>query len=49
MPFFSFRLGTFCDSMEEFDEFSDLPGVGARKLDKYGDGFLAVLSQNTPS
>jgi ATP-dependent DNA helicase RecQ len=25
------------------DEFSELSGVGARKLDKYGSGFLEVL------
>lgn len=27
------------------DEFGDLPGVGERKLEKYGDGFLRVLRQ----
>ena len=27
------------------DEFGELPGVGARKLDKYGSGFLVVLSR----
>ena len=27
------------------DEFGDLPGVGERKLEKYGDGFLQVLRQ----
>jgi ATP-dependent DNA helicase RecQ len=27
------------------DEFSELPGVGARKLDKYGSGFLVVLTR----
>ncbi|MDA0273572.1 MAG: HRDC domain-containing protein, partial [Proteobacteria bacterium] len=27
------------------DEFGELPGVGARKLDKYGSGFLAVLTR----
>jgi len=28
------------------DGFSDLPGVGARKLDKYGGGFLVVLTRH---
>ena len=27
-------------------EFGDLPGVGTRKLEKYGDGFLGVLKQS---
>ena len=27
------------------DEFSELPGVGARKLEKYGRGFLVVLTR----
>lgn len=27
------------------DEFGELPGVGARKLDKYGSGFLTVLTR----
>ncbi len=29
------------------DEFGELPGVGARKLDKYGSGFLVVLARQT--
>lgn len=31
------------------DEFSELPGVGARKLDKYGRGFLVVLTRQAQS
>lgn len=31
------------------EEFSYLPGVGARKLDKYGAGFLTVLNQSGDS
>jgi ATP-dependent DNA helicase RecQ len=39
-------LQTMVEEMpDSLDAFSQLPGVGARKLEKYGKGFLQVLHQ----
>jgi ATP-dependent DNA helicase RecQ len=48
-PYVIFNDRTLQSMVEEMpdslDAFSQLPGVGARKLEKYGKGFLQVLHQ----
>jgi len=49
-PYIIFNDRTLQTMVEEMpdslDAFSQLPGVGARKLEKYGKGFLQVLHQS---